>query len=101
VAGNRAVVGVCTAESAGGWEGKGPTDGPHGSERERVSERASMLTSGAHGSVRDGKHARMGLAPTIRPHQTARGREGRECGHETTLIGGDRMLGEGARGGLG
>jgi hypothetical protein len=37
VAINRAVVGASTAESAGGSERKGPTDGPHWSER--VGER--------------------------------------------------------------
>jgi hypothetical protein len=49
VARNRAVVGASTVESAGGSEGKGPTDGPQGSERERASERVSALTSGTHG----------------------------------------------------
>jgi hypothetical protein len=38
VAENRAVVGASTGECTGGSEGKGPTDGPHGSEREWASE---------------------------------------------------------------
>jgi hypothetical protein len=66
----------------GNSEGKGPTDGPHRPERERASERASAVTSETHGSAREGKRPQMGLAPTSRPHQATRGREGRESGRE-------------------
>jgi hypothetical protein len=85
----------------GQFGGTVPTGGPHGLESERASKQASTLTSRAHGSAREGKRARMGLSPTSRPHQAARGREGRESGHEIALPGKDRLLGEGGRAGLG
>jgi hypothetical protein len=64
VAGNHAVMSASTTESAGGSEMKGPADEPHGSARERASERAFALTSRTHGSAREGKRVWMGLAPT-------------------------------------
>jgi hypothetical protein len=71
----------------GGERGRFGTGGTHGTERERASERASALMSGVHKSAREGMRARMSLGPTSRPHQAARGREGRESGRETTLTG--------------
>jgi hypothetical protein len=41
-------MGASTAGSAGSSEGKGPTDGPPGSERRQASERVSTLTGRDH-----------------------------------------------------
>jgi hypothetical protein len=101
VAGKRAVVGASTAESAGGSGGTVPTGGAHRIERERESERASVLTSRACGTERASVRAQRELAPTGRPHRAARGREARESGHGMTLTGGDRLSGRGGRTGAG
>jgi hypothetical protein len=68
-------VGASTAESAGGSERKGPTNGPHGSERERVGERTGFCADERDPQNSERGQARVdGLAPTSRPHQAGEGR---------------------------
>jgi hypothetical protein len=62
----------------GRFRGVVPTGGAHRTERERAIEWASVLTSEARGSAREGMCARMSLAPTSRPHWAAREREREE-----------------------
>jgi hypothetical protein len=78
------VVGSSTTESMGDLGWTVPMGGAQGTERERTSERASALMSRARGSMREGVSARMSLAPTSRPHRTARGREKRERARDDT-----------------
>jgi hypothetical protein len=67
VARKRAVMGASTAESVGGSGGRfrqaRPTE-----QRERASERAAELTSGARRTETVGSRARGKPAPTGRPH---------------------------------
>jgi hypothetical protein len=93
VAGKRAVVGASTAESTGDSGGWFRQAGPMG-QRERTSKRASALTSGARGIERASARAWRKPAPTGRPHQAARGREGRGCALDG-LTGGGHLSGGG------
>jgi hypothetical protein len=92
---------LCAGGSGGGGEGTGPTDRTHGSARagERTGGRADEW------GMRDRERARAcvwrEVAPTGRPHRSARGIEGSESGRGTMLTGGDRLSGRGRRVGEG
>jgi hypothetical protein len=93
VAGNRADLCASTARSTGSSEGKGPRDRPHGSERERASERVSALTSGDHRTERASVHARTEPTPTGPPHREARGERGERGRALDELTGGGHLSG--------
>jgi hypothetical protein len=92
---------VVCGRFGGGGEGTGPTDRTHGSARagERTGGRADEW------GMRDRERARAcvwrEVAPTGRPHRSARGIEGSESGRGTMLTGGDRLSGRGRRVGEG
>jgi hypothetical protein len=70
----------------------GPTE-----QREQANEQAAELTSQPRGTEREGSRAQRKLAPTSRPHRTARGREGERAHARMALTGWVRLLGRGGR----